>query len=140
LADVKDAAQYVLELTGVIPAMKLQRLCYYAQAWSLVWDEEPLFENRIEAWMGGPACPDLYEMHLGEFKLGRLDGADSSRLSSGQKESIETVVDYYSRRNTRYLSELSKMEDPWRNAEGCKGLGKGPEIFCDRIAEYYGSL
>lgn len=23
--------------------MKLQKLCYYAQAWSLVWDDAPLF-------------------------------------------------------------------------------------------------
>ena len=29
---------------------KLQKLVYYCQAWSLVWDEEPLFEARIEAW------------------------------------------------------------------------------------------
>lgn len=27
---------------------------YYAQAWSLVWDEKPLFPERIEAWVNGP--------------------------------------------------------------------------------------
>ena len=30
--------------------MKLQKLVYYSQAWSLIWDEKPLFEEEIEAW------------------------------------------------------------------------------------------
>ena len=50
-------------------AMKLQKLIYYSQAWSLVWDDEPLFPERIEAWINGPVVPELYERHKGEFKV-----------------------------------------------------------------------
>ena len=32
----EDVAQYILEKLGAMPAMKLQKLCYYSQAWSLV--------------------------------------------------------------------------------------------------------
>ena len=33
-----DVAEYILSESDTITAMKLERLCYYAQAWSLVWD------------------------------------------------------------------------------------------------------
>jgi hypothetical protein len=48
-----DVAAYILKQTGEITAMKLQKLVYYSQAWSLVWDEEPLFSERVEAWRMG---------------------------------------------------------------------------------------
>ena len=45
---VLDVAAYILDKRGKMSTWKLQKLCYYAQAWSLVWDEEPLFEENIE--------------------------------------------------------------------------------------------
>ena len=45
-----DVAAYILSKQGDMPAMKLQKLVYYSQAWSLVWDDKPLFRDRIEAW------------------------------------------------------------------------------------------
>ncbi|MBD5559274.1 MAG: DUF4065 domain-containing protein [Clostridia bacterium] len=43
-----------LEKTGPITTMKLQKLLYYAQVWSLVWDENELFPEKFEAWANGP--------------------------------------------------------------------------------------
>lgn len=37
MATVFDTAKYILEKRGAMSTMKLQKLCYYAQAWSLVW-------------------------------------------------------------------------------------------------------
>lgn len=48
---VFDTAKYVLECKGTLSTMKLQKLCYYSQAWSLVWDNAPLFEEDFEAWL-----------------------------------------------------------------------------------------
>ena len=42
MANVFDTAKYILEQKGNMSTMKLQKLCYYAQAWSLVWDDAPL--------------------------------------------------------------------------------------------------
>ena len=56
----KDVAAYILKKCGNMSHMKLQKLMYYAQAWSLVWDEEPLFPERIEAWVNGPVVRPLY--------------------------------------------------------------------------------
>ena len=44
MANVFDTAKYILEQSGPMSAMKLQKLCYYSQVWSLVWDDAPLFE------------------------------------------------------------------------------------------------
>ena len=48
---VQDVAQYILDTLDGVTTKKLQKLCYYAQAWSLVWDDAPLFGDRIEAWV-----------------------------------------------------------------------------------------
>ena len=42
---VFDVAAYILEKIGSMTTMKLQKLVYYSQAWSLVWDEKRLFEE-----------------------------------------------------------------------------------------------
>lgn len=39
---VFDVATYILQKRGDMSCMKLQKLCYYAQAWSLVWDTTKL--------------------------------------------------------------------------------------------------
>ena len=65
--NVFDVAEYILSQTGTISAMKLQKLIYYCQAWSLVWDDKKLFPEKIEAWISGPVIRDLYEKHKGEI-------------------------------------------------------------------------
>ena len=50
MANVFDTAKYILEQSGSMSTMKLQKLCYYSQAWSLVWDDSPLFDEDFQAW------------------------------------------------------------------------------------------
>ena len=59
---VHDVAAYILKKQGEMSAMKLQKLVYYSQAWSLVWDEKPLFRAQIEAWANGPVVRSLYDV------------------------------------------------------------------------------
>ena len=48
-ASVLDVSAYIRQRQGPLPAMKLQKLVYCSQAWSLVWDDKPLFRNMVEA-------------------------------------------------------------------------------------------
>mgnify|MGYP001247259517 CR=1 FL=1 len=41
MVSVFDVASYILQKQGPMTTMKLQKLVYYCQAWSLVWNEEP---------------------------------------------------------------------------------------------------
>jgi uncharacterized phage-associated protein len=57
MVSVDDVAAYILEQRGPMSAMKLQKLVYYSQAWSLVWEDRPLFREEIQAWASGPVVP-----------------------------------------------------------------------------------
>ena len=143
MAKVFDVAKYILEKQGQMTAMKLQKLVYYSQAWSLVWDEKPLFNARIEAWANGPVCPNLYSIHRGMFRVGQNDIlGDSSNLEEYQRQTIDEVLNFYGNESSQWLSDLTHKEEPWRQAR--KGYEPGDicsnEITHASMAEYYGSL
>ncbi len=142
MASVFDASAYILSKTGPITAMKLQKLVYYSQAWSLVWDEEELFPERIEAWANGPVCPDLYHAHQGEFRVDAEPKGDAKKLKKVQKETISAVLKAYGKKAALWLSDLTHREAPWKDAR--KGLPDGSrsnrEITHAAMAEYYGNL
>ena len=142
MANVKDVAAYILEKLGEITAMKLQKLAYYSQAWSLVWDEKLLFPERIEAWANGPVVPDLYEAHKGVFKISKLSCGNPSLLDSLETETIDKVLEFYGDKSSQWLSDLTHKEEPWLNArEGLEPGERGNnEITHAAMAEYYGSL
>jgi uncharacterized phage-associated protein len=143
MASVFDAATCILSRAGGMTAMKLQKLVYYAQAWSLVWDERPLFPEWIEAWANGPVCPLLYRAHQGRFmiELGQISGNPDAIDSDGQ-ETIDAVLKFYAKQTARWLSDLTHSENPWQDAR--QGLAPGErgsvEITHSAMAEYYGSL
>ena len=73
MANVFDTAKYILEQFGSMSTMKLQKLCYYSQAWSLVWDDSPLFEEDFQAWANGPVCPELFFKTQGKYSASAID-------------------------------------------------------------------
>ena len=142
--DVNDVAQYILDILGKLSTWKLQKLCYYSQAWSLVWDDEPLFEQPIEAWANGPVAPWLYNIHRGRFYVSSIEGADAAKLNGNQRETIDAVLATYGDKSPQWLSELTHIEAPWLNARHRAGLAIGErghsEILLDDMSEYYGGL
>lgn len=144
MATCFDVAKYILKKKGKLSTIKLQKLLYYAQAWSLVWDDEPLFNERIEAWLNGPVVPDLYNFHRGKFSLmpEELTEGNEANLTNEQKKSIDIVLKDYGNKSSQWLSELTHLEDPWKEAR--KGLLPNErgnhEITLASMAEYYTSI
>lgn len=130
-----DVAEYILSRTGVITAMQLERLCYYAQAWSLVWDGRPLFDGEFLARSAGPVCPELYARHRGEFdvKPGGFHG-DPAALDESGRDTVDAVLRYYGTLSVYELSTLVHREPPWRDAMDGHVITRGA------MAGYYGSL
>src|SRR5690242_14794168 len=95
MANVHDVAAYILQRRGQMTAMKLQKLVYYAQAWSLVWDDEPLFPEEIQAWANGPVVRALYERHRGQFKLHAWPFGNPEALDENQQDTVQRVLEYY---------------------------------------------
>jgi uncharacterized phage-associated protein len=142
MANVYDVAAYILQKLGRMPTMKLQKLVYYSQAWSLVWDEEPLFPEAIEAWANGPVVRALYEEHKGVFQIERIPLGKPDDLTENQRNTIDTVLKFYGNRPSQWLSDLTHQEDPWKTARS--GIPSGEPssavISLASMAEYYGSL
>lgn len=133
-----DVAAYILSRQGEMTTMKLQKLVYYSQAWSLVWDEEPIFQEQIEAWANGPVVSTLYGKHRGQFKVSHWSEGDPEALTSTQKETIDAVLRFYGPKSSQWLGDLARREAPWIEA---RQDGRGShEISHAAMAEYYGSL
>jgi uncharacterized phage-associated protein len=143
MTTVHDVAAYILSKTGAVSAMKLQKLVYYSQAWSLVIDDAPLFEERIEAWANGPVVRELYNRHRGQFLVSTW-GGDASALTPDQRETVDQVIAFYGQKSPQWLSDLTHLEDPWQRARAAAGLAPGErgdaEITLASMAEYYGRL
>jgi uncharacterized phage-associated protein len=137
VASVLDVAQCILENQGPMSAMKLQKLVYYSQAWSTVWDDDVLFPQRIEAWRNGPVAPMLWDTHRGMFRVERIDGGNSARLVREQQDTIQKVLDFYGNKSAQWLSDLTHMEDPWKQAWE---QGQNTVITPESMSEYYSSI
>jgi uncharacterized phage-associated protein len=143
VANVFDVARYILEQSGKMSTMKLQKLCYYAQAWSLVWDDLPLFEQDFHAWENGPVCKELFHKTQGKYLVSAEDeDGGENNLTEEQKDTINAVLEHYSPHNAQWLSQLTHMEKPWNEARKgvCVGAHCDNIITKESIAEYYGSL
>lgn len=142
MATVLDVAAYILNQKSPLTTWKLQKLVYYSQAWSLVWDDKPLFPEPIEAWANGPVVPRLFDAHRGEYAVSEISGGDPSALTKDEKETVDAVLKYYGDESSQYLSDLTHMEDPWRLArEGVPDDRRSDNIISlESMAEYYGSL
>ena len=142
MTSVLDIAAYILQKKGQVSTWKLQKLVYYCQAWSLVWDEAPLFNEEICAWVNGPVCPALYEKHKGKYSVRKIKGGNPDKLNDAQKETVDAVIDYYGDRTPQWLSSLTHLEDPWKNArKGVPPRERSTEpISLESMAEYYESI
>jgi uncharacterized phage-associated protein len=143
MANVYDTAKYILEKSGPMSTMKLQKLCYYSQAWSLVWDEAPLFPEDFHAWANGPVCAELFRETQGKYSVGASDEPDGEgNLTDEQKDTIDKVLAHYGKRDAQWLSQLTHMEDPWVQARAGvpAGVGSNNIISKESMAMYYGGL
>jgi uncharacterized phage-associated protein len=142
MASAHDVAAYILDKLGMMTAMKLQKLVYYSQAWSLVWDERPLFMARIEAWANGPVVPQLYSEHRGMFKVAKWPLGDPARLKQPERDTVDAVISFYGDKTPQWLSALTHQERPWLDArEGLDPGERGDRVISHAaMAEYYGGL
>ena len=144
MATVFDVAKYILEKTGGMSTWKLQKLCYYSQAWSLAWTGGSLFPEEFEAWRNGPVCRPLFEKHKDKYVVSTDTFADSDvdALSADEKDTIDTVLRAYGDMEPYQLRAQTHAESPWKDAR--HGLGEfepgNTVITKESMGLYYGSL
>lgn len=127
-----------------ITHLKLQKLVYYAQAWSLALLGRQLFEEDFQAWAHGPVVPSIYRAAAGSgwAPLIPFEGRKAPEFDKEQLELLKEVADTYGAYTAKGLEAMTHSEDPWRNAR--KGLS--PEarsskvISKESMTAYYSEL
>lgn len=128
---------------GNICNLKLQKLVYYAQAWHLAFFGKKLFEDRIEAWIHGPAVRPLYGMYkeFGFNPIPYIGGANDSDFSPSQLSLLKEVWNIYGKYDGAFLEALTHSELPWQQAR--VGLDAGDpsrrEITPESMRAFYAS-
>jgi uncharacterized phage-associated protein len=133
VASARDVASYLLS-RGSQSALRLQKLLYYAQAWSLVWDGRSLFNETIRAWDMGPVVGEVWYAYRSHDL-----GGDPARLTEAERETVDAVLDYYGAQPETWLSELSHREQPWGDAY-VRGARPSRVISLDAMRDFYGRL
>jgi len=99
--------------------MKLQKLLYYIQGWSMVDTGQPAFREEIEAWTHGPVVPSVFQAfdHLGKRPI--VDVPQSPpELTEQIQQLIESVWQRYKAYSAFELSHMTHQEAPWQKARG----------------------
>lgn len=144
MATIFDVSKYILSSMGSMSTWKLQKLCYYSQAWALAWSEVPLFDEDFEAWANGPVCRELFVQHRGKFivEFSDFSKGNPNNLTDDEKDTVDIIMRDYGKMEPYQLRELSHSEDPWIIAR--HGLPEGAKsqsiITKDSMGQYYGSL
>lgn len=144
MANVFEVAKYILSKEGPVSTLKLQKFCYYSQAWAMAWTERPLFNEEFEAWVNGPVCRELFNFHKGEFMVSEFNFReyDDSALTDDEKDTIDTILKTYGDMDPYELREQTHAEAPWQDArQGCSDDAHCENIISkESMALYYGNL
>ena len=139
MTDVRTVAQYFL-CKSSMSHKKLEKLCYYAQAWYLANYGKPLMPNRFEAWVHGPVSPDLYMQYRDWGWVDIPKRVECPELSDSEKTFLDQVLEVYGDYTADELETLTHRELPWQKARaGCSPLeySRNP-ISMKGMRDYYG--
>lgn len=101
-----------------ITNLKLQKLVYYAQAWSVALLNQPLFPEEIEAWAHGPVVEGVYQKYK-EYRYDAIPRSPRKPSFTPQELTVlEDVLAIYGEHSARFLEDLTHDEDPWRTTWG----------------------
>lgn len=102
-----------------ITHLKLQKMLYYAQAWSLVIIEKPLFNDEFEAWSHGPVLPNIYEKYKEHgYDTIPICDCNDNIIDSRIINLLLEVKSIYGEMSAKSLEELTHHESPWIIARG----------------------
>ena len=96
MLSAQDVAKYFLTLVSedegdFLTNLKLQKLLYYAQGFSVAMLGSPLFSDKIEAWTYGPAVPNVYRTYK-QYQNGPLPFPQNLDFSNYDPE-IRALLD-----------------------------------------------
>lgn len=117
MADIFDVSSYILsQFPFGISTVKLQKLNYFAQAWSLAVRDKPLFDEDFQAWRFGPVCRELYRTHsrIPGVEHHTFQYGDMHRLDPAERAVVDAVIENYGALSGPELSDVTHQHgSPW---------------------------
>lgn len=120
---VADVARYFLakqepEAGDTISNLKLQKLCYYAQGLSMATRGEPMFDEKMEAWLHGPVIPALYHSYkdFGSETIPAVRDLDFDAFDPADRMILDDVHSYFGQFSGWRLRQMTHDEGPWSDA------------------------
>lgn len=106
---------------------KVQKLCYYAQAWCYALRGYRLENTDYQAWVHGPVSPALWEKFKSfGYDPIRIVGKPRVTIAEEDVKLLEDVWDTYGENTGNALEALTHRELPWIEAR----RGYAPEEKC----------
>ena len=139
---VFDIADWFLK-KGNMTQKKLQKMCYYAQAWCYALNGYRLMNSDFQAWIHGPVSPALYEkFRRFGYDTIKIKGNVNIELDKQDEELLEDVWETYGDRTGNALEALTHREAPWIEAR--KGYSENERctvvISPESMKRYYTSI
>lgn len=118
MENIYEVAKYFL-LLEQMDHKKLQKLCYYAQAWSLVLTGVHLMNTWFEAWVHGPVSPELWHKYKdwGGLLISSYEGTPNFNNNQTQLF-LNKIFQLYGKYSGDQLEQLTHRETPWIKARG----------------------
>jgi uncharacterized phage-associated protein len=121
MANAEHVAQFFLSLSepdegDFISNLKLQKLCYYAQGFTLAMLARPLFADDIFAWDHGPVVPRLYHLYKehGSQAIPVPHDFDPDVIAADEAGILREVWDVYGQFSAWKLRNMTHAEAPWK--------------------------
>ncbi len=129
-ADINDVADYIIskmDEASWLNVLKLQKLLYYVQAWTLAIENVRCFDGEFQAWVHGPVNREIYDRFKDEKSMysrvrarDMRKGFDPEEMDLDVRTNINSVLEVYGDFSDDQLEEMTHREQPWIDArEGC---------------------
>ena len=122
MISIMDAAHYLVylsysEIRASLTPLKIQKILYFAQGWSFVWDDKPLFTEDFEAWQFGPVNKSVY-MYFQKYGRGCIPEEEGipTLCDEDAEETLKSVWRDYSKYSAFELVEMTHLQTPWSEA------------------------
>jgi uncharacterized phage-associated protein len=127
MATALDTARLLIQLaysandpedSDCLCPMRLQKLLYYVQGWSLALRGRPMFAEHIEAWKFGPVVPEIYQRFkpFGIEIIKPEEAGEPENLTPTDRRFTESIWSEYKAYSATKLREMSHRETPWKDA------------------------
>lgn len=102
-----------------ITNLKLQKLLYYAKGFHQAIFDNPLFQEKLQAWTHGPVVPSVYHeyKHYGTAPITELEYNPSEKFDGEQLELLNEVWSVFGQFSAWKLRDMSHNEKPWLDHE-----------------------